>query len=74
MKCRGCGRELDPECTVADGCPCNSPRGINHGLVPEHTCTCPICDPLNRRGRYGRSPSIRRRGEIDQPFSEEGEA
>lgn len=44
--CRGCGKSLVPEnqC-IADGCPCNSPRGINHGLVPVLTCTCPICDP-----------------------------
>lgn len=30
---------------IADGCPCNSSRGINHGLVPKHTCTCEECDP-----------------------------
>lgn len=30
---------------VADGCPCNSPRGINHGIVPKETCTCAACDP-----------------------------
>lgn len=47
MNCRGCGKPLDPNYfdQIADGCPCNSPRGINHGLVPTHTCTCPICDP-----------------------------
>ena len=45
-KCRGCGRWLNPCAdTIADGCPCNSPRGINHGIVPEHACTCPVCDP-----------------------------
>lgn len=44
--CRGCYRPLDPALTnVADGCPCNSPRGINHGLVPTHVCTCTECDP-----------------------------
>lgn len=47
MKCCGCDQELDSANfdSIADGCPCNSPRGINHGLVPEHTCTCSICDP-----------------------------
>lgn len=44
--CRGCGRPLDPSATnIADGCPCNSPRGINHGLVPVNVCTCGRCDP-----------------------------
>jgi hypothetical protein len=44
--CRACGKELTPECAwVADGCPCNSQRGINHGLVPRRTCTCEACDP-----------------------------
>jgi len=44
--CRACGQALNPEnCSTADGCPCNSPRGVNHGLVPTHVCTCEICDP-----------------------------
>jgi hypothetical protein len=44
--CRACGKELTPECAwVADGCPCNSPRGVNHGLVPRRTCACAECDP-----------------------------
>lgn len=44
--CRGCGKRLTPDnLTVADGCPCNSPRGVNHGLVPKHVCTCKECDP-----------------------------
>jgi len=30
---------------IADGCRCNSPRGINHGLVPVDVCTCVECDP-----------------------------
>lgn len=47
MTCRGCGLDLHPENEgwCADGCPCNSPRGVNHGLVPETTCTCEVCDP-----------------------------
>lgn len=45
--CRGCGKMLLPENRlISDGCPCNSPRGINHGLVAKNTCTCDICDPL----------------------------
>jgi hypothetical protein len=45
--CRGCGAILSSFNfdQIADGCPCNSPRGVNHGLVPEHTCTCAECDP-----------------------------
>lgn len=44
--CRGCGFMLLPENRrIADGCPCNSPRGVNHGLVAKNTCTCMICDP-----------------------------
>lgn len=45
--CRGCGTYLNPrDRRIADGCPCNSSRGINHGLVGKNTCTCEICDPL----------------------------
>jgi hypothetical protein len=44
--CRHCGKDLLPENVwVADGCGCNSGRGINHGLVATATCTCPVCDP-----------------------------
>jgi len=43
--CRGCGRVLDMKANLCDGCPCNSPKGINHGLVPKRLCTCPECDP-----------------------------
>lgn len=44
--CRGCGELLKIEnYRVADGCPCNASRGINHGLVPIGTCTCAECDP-----------------------------
>ncbi len=30
---------------IADGCPCNSPRGVNHGIIPFFACTCEVCDP-----------------------------
>jgi len=44
--CRGCGKPLLPEnLWMADGCPCNSRRGINHGLVAKNICTCIECDP-----------------------------
>lgn len=44
--CRHCGGALLVENRrIADGCPCNSPRGINHGLVAKNTCTCLECDP-----------------------------
>lgn len=44
--CQGCGKALDPRnYRIADGCPCNTPRGINHGVVPKDTCTCGECDP-----------------------------
>lgn len=44
--CRGCPRRLEREnIRIADGCPCNSARGINHGIVPKNTCTCVECDP-----------------------------
>lgn len=45
-RCRGCDAPLyEEQRRIADGCVCNSPRGINHGLVPKNTCTCPECDP-----------------------------
>src|SRR5271170_3172161 len=44
--CRGCEQILlAANLRVADGCPCNTKRGINHGLVPVDTCTCSACDP-----------------------------
>lgn len=44
--CRGCGTPLSGiNVGVADMCPCNNPRGINHGIVPHDVCTCPVCDP-----------------------------
>lgn len=44
--CRACEGMLLPENRrIADCCPCNAPRGANHGLVPKNTCTCVECDP-----------------------------
>lgn len=54
--CRGCGKPLLPHNSVAaDGCPCNSPRGVNHGLVPKNTCTCVECDPAQTGSARGLS-------------------
>jgi hypothetical protein len=56
--CRGCGSLLVIEnFVIADGCPCNSARGINHGLVPVLTCTCAECDP-------GQTGSVRRASQM----------
>jgi hypothetical protein len=50
-ECRACGGPLLLENRrVADGCPCNAPRGINHGLVAKNTCTCRECDPAQTGG------------------------
>lgn len=56
--CRGCGKSLLAEnfAGIADGCPCNSPRGVNHGLVPVNTCTCDECDPAQTGST--RCPSV----------------
>lgn len=44
--CRACGKELLHENKwMSDGCPCNSARGVNHGLVAKNVCTCTECDP-----------------------------
>lgn len=44
--CRGCNQPLKAEnAWISDGCPCNNPRGINHGLVPKECCTCDECSP-----------------------------
>lgn len=44
--CRHCNNMLMPgNVVLADGCPCNSPRGVNHGLVAKEVCTCDFCDP-----------------------------
>lgn len=47
VDCRGCGKtiNLSENMRIADGCPCNSARGVNHGLVPHDVCTCVECDP-----------------------------
>jgi hypothetical protein len=44
-RCRACGRTLSENPGIADGCECNAPRGVNHGIVPQHVCTCTQCDP-----------------------------
>jgi hypothetical protein len=44
--CRNCHGQLWPANVVlADGCQCNAPRGVNHGLVHPWCCTCVECDP-----------------------------
>ena len=44
--CRGCGAEIDEaNVAIADQCPCNSGRGVNHGIVSREICTCSECDP-----------------------------
>jgi hypothetical protein len=46
VPCRACGAPLNFENRVmADGCPCNSGRGVNHDLVPKNVCSCVECDP-----------------------------
>ncbi len=60
--CQGCGRELDQWLQwIADGCDCNSPRGINHGLVPVDVCTCVGCDPEQTGASRANITSMRRR-------------
>ncbi len=58
--CRGCGKPLLSENNVwcADGCPCNSRRGINHGIVPKDTCTCVECDPAQTGSVRGAAPTV----------------
>lgn len=58
-QCRHCGQDLLPEnAMMADGCPCNSGRGINHGIVDVLTCTCKVCDPEETGGSRFVSMSI----------------
>lgn len=43
--CRGCGKALSKaNAWMWDGCPCNHPRGINHGIIDSATCSCDECD------------------------------
>lgn len=57
--CRGCGKLLlENNYPLADGCPCNSPRGINHDLVPDDVCTCVICDPKQTGSSRRRDPAL----------------
>jgi hypothetical protein len=57
INCRGCGKPLTGDERIADGCPCNNPRGINHGIVPKHVCTCRECDP-EQTGSVRKPPKI----------------
>ncbi len=44
--CRACKAPiLASNVAIADQCPCNSGRGINHGIVAPEVCTCAVCDP-----------------------------
>jgi len=54
--CMHCGNLIHPNnYWMADGCPCNSRRGMNHGIVPPDVCTCDVCDPEETgTSRYGR--------------------
>lgn len=61
--CRNCGSVLMPtNQVVADGCPCNSGRGINHGLVAATVCTCAVCDPAQTGSSRFTADAIARRG------------
>lgn len=55
-QCNGCGKPLwRDNLTLADCCPCNSGRGINHGLIPKDACTCDVCDPARTgSSRWGK--------------------
>lgn len=55
--CRACGQPIRDD-RVADGCPCNSPRGVNHGIVPAYVCTCPECDPRQTGSVRDRPPDM----------------
>ena len=55
--CKACGLPLGDYC-VADGCSCNSPRGVNHGSVPTYVCTCSVCDPQQTGGVRERPPVV----------------
>lgn len=56
--CRACGKPILTD-RVADGCPCNSPRGVNHGIVPAYVCTCPECDPAQTGSVRARPDEIK---------------
>lgn len=57
--CGGCGKKIVVDERVCDGCVCNSPRGCNHGVVPQHVCTCDECDP-EKTGSVREGPLRRR--------------
>lgn len=55
--CRGCGKPIRTD-RVADGCGCNSPRGVNHGIVPVYVCTCAECDASESGSARGRPMDV----------------
>jgi len=56
---------------MADGCRCNGPRGINHGLVPVDVCTCVECDPdQTGSSRAGVTKMRRRIDELETTIRE----
>lgn len=61
--CRGCGKDIIVDERVCDGCVCNSPAGVNHGLVPQWVCLCSVCDP-EQTGSARWSPLRRREREL----------
>jgi hypothetical protein len=64
--CRGCGKPLSMKnWNVADGCPCNSTRGVNHGLVPMLTCTCKECDPDQTGGTRDAKTMLAKNEELE---------
>ncbi len=45
--CRGCKSPILPRNHwMADGCPCATARGVNHGLVSASICTCAVCQKV----------------------------
>jgi len=60
--CRGCGKDIIVDERVCDGCVCNNPAGVNHGLVPQWVCLCSVCDP-KLTGSVRLSPLRRRERE-----------
>jgi hypothetical protein len=70
VTCRACRKRLlVGNDTIADGCPCNSGRGVNHGVVRPEVCTCVVCDPAqtgSSRVRKRLAPVVRPAGDNTQ--------